>query len=105
MSCVVSILNWSWPWAEQLLQCFFVASKCVWLLHLLAFSFVPPLTILRVEEDRAFDQTYMEDVLLDKQRSRNGPPPSSSQVKLMVTPGFYVQDRLLKCRVLCRYSG
>jgi len=104
MSCIVSTLNWSWPWAEQLLQCFFVASKCIWLLHLLAFSFSPPLTILRIEENRAFDQTYMEDVLLDKQRSQNH-PSSSSQVKLMVMPGFYVQDRLLKCRVLCRYNS
>ncbi|KAL6644566.1 hypothetical protein ACP70R_016174 [Stipagrostis hirtigluma subsp. patula] len=100
MSCIVSTLNWSWPWAEQLLQCFFVASKCIWLLHLLAFSFNPPLTILRVEENRAFDQMYMEDIVLDKQRSQNNP----SQVKIMVTPGFYVQDRVLKCRVLCRYS-
>uniref|UniRef100_A0A0A9F3T9 GIL1/IRKI C-terminal domain-containing protein n=1 Tax=Arundo donax TaxID=35708 RepID=A0A0A9F3T9_ARUDO len=99
MSCIVSTLNWSWPWAEQLLQCFFVASKCIWLLHLLAFSFNPPLTILRVEENRAFDQMYMEDILLDKQR-----PQNPSQVKLMVVPGFYVQDRVLKCRVLCRYS-
>ncbi|TKW11109.1 hypothetical protein SEVIR_6G212100v4 [Setaria viridis] len=101
MSCIVSTLNWSWPWAEQLLQCFFVASKCIWLLHLLAFSFSPPLTILRVEENRAFDQIYMEDVLFDKQRAQHHP---SSQVKLMVMPGFYVQDRVLKCRVLCRYS-
>ncbi|TVU01076.1 hypothetical protein EJB05_53466 [Eragrostis curvula] len=100
MSCIVSTLNWSWPWAEQLLQCFFVASKCIWLLHLLAFSFNPPLTILRVEENRPFDQLYMEDILLDKQRSQSNP----SQVKIMVVPGFYVQDRVLKCRVLSRYS-
>ncbi|GJN15784.1 hypothetical protein PR202_gb02724 [Eleusine coracana subsp. coracana] len=100
MSCIVSTLNWSWPWAEQLLQCFFVASKCIWLLHLLAFSFDPPLTILRVEENRAFDQLYMEDVLLGKQRSQT----NSAQVKIMVVPGFYVQDRVLKCRVLSRYS-
>lgn len=99
MSCIVSMLNWSWPWAEQLLQCFFVASKCIWLLHLLAFSFSPPLVILRVEENRAFDQMYMEDIHLDKQRSQN-----PCQVKIMVTPGFYVQDRVLKCRVLGRYS-
>lgn len=99
MSCIVSTLNWSRPWAEQLLQCFFVAAKCIWLLHLLAFSFDPPLVILRVEDNRAFDQMYMEDIQLDKQRSRN-----PSQVKIMVMPGFYVKDRVLKCRVLCRYS-
>ncbi|KAG8087970.1 hypothetical protein GUJ93_ZPchr0010g8598 [Zizania palustris] len=99
MSCIVAMLNWSWPWAEQLLQCFFVAAKCIWLLHLLAFSFSPPLMVLRVEDNRAFDQMYMEDIHLDKQRSQN-----PCQVKIMVTPGFYVQDRVLKCRVLSRYS-
>ncbi|KAL5222272.1 hypothetical protein ABZP36_026985 [Zizania latifolia] len=88
MSCIVSMLNWSWPWAEQLLPCFFVAAKCIWLLHLLAFSFSPPLMILRVEENRVFDQMYMEDIHLDKQRSQN-----PCQVKIMVTPGF------------CRRSG
>uniref|UniRef100_A0A0D9XF35 GIL1/IRKI C-terminal domain-containing protein n=1 Tax=Leersia perrieri TaxID=77586 RepID=A0A0D9XF35_9ORYZ len=96
MSCIVSTLkNWSRPWPEQLLQCFFVAAKCVWLLHLLAFSFSPALTIMRVEESRAFDQMYMEDIIPDKQQMNN-----PCQVKIMVMPGFYVQDRVLKCRVL-----
>uniref|UniRef100_A0A0E0ETI0 GIL1/IRKI C-terminal domain-containing protein n=1 Tax=Oryza meridionalis TaxID=40149 RepID=A0A0E0ETI0_9ORYZ len=96
MSCIVSTLkNWSRPWPEQLLQCFFVAAKCVWLLHLLAFSFTPALTIMRVEESRMFDQMYMEDILPDKQQLHN-----PCQVKIMVMPGFYVQDRVLKCRVL-----
>ncbi|KAF0928038.1 hypothetical protein E2562_037369 [Oryza meyeriana var. granulata] len=96
MSCIVSTLkNWSRPWPEQLLQCFFVAAKCVWLLHLLAFSFTPALTIMRVEESRVFDQMYMEDILPDKHQLHN-----PCQVKIMVMPGFYVQDRVLKCRVL-----
>ncbi|KAB8111092.1 hypothetical protein EE612_048641 [Oryza sativa] len=96
MSCIVSTLkNWSRPWPEQLLQCFFVAAKCVWLLHLLAFSFTPALTIMRVEESRVFDQMYMEDILPDKQQLHN-----PCQVKIMVMPGFYVQYRVLKCRVL-----
>ncbi|RLM85678.1 IRK-interacting protein [Panicum miliaceum] len=95
MSGVVATLSWSRPWPEQLLQCFFVAAKCVWLLHLLAFSFGPPLTILRIEDGRAFDQMYMEDILQDRQQVQ-----SPCQVKVMVMPGFYVQDRVLKCRVL-----
>lgn len=96
MSCIVSTLkNWSRPWPEQLLQCFFVAAKCVWLLHLLAFSFTPALTIMRVEESRVFDQMYMENILPDKQQLHN-----PCQVKIMVMPGFYVQYRVLKCRVL-----
>jgi hypothetical protein len=96
---VVAALGWSWPWPEQLLQCFFVATKCVWLLHLLAFSFGPPLPILRVEEGRAFDQMYMEDILPDKRQVQD-----SLTVKTMVMPGFYVQDRVLKCRVLTTRS-
>lgn len=99
MSCIVSTLNWSRPWSEQLLQSFFVASKCIWLLHLLAFSFSPPLTILRVDENRSFDPLYMEDILLERQRSQ-----SPARVKIMVMPGFYVEDKVLKCKVLCRYK-
>lgn len=95
MSGVVATMAWSRPWPEQLLQCFFVAAKCVWLLHLLAFSFGPPLTIMRVEDGRAFDQMYMDDILQDRQQVQ-----SPCQVKIMVMPGFYVQDRVLKCRVL-----
>jgi hypothetical protein len=101
MSCIVSTLSWSWPWAEQLLQCFFVAAKCIWLLHLLAFSFSPPLTVLRVEEERAFDPMYMEEIQVERQRP---PQQNQSRVKVMAMPGFYVQDRVLKCRVICRYS-
>ncbi|XP_024018511.1 IRK-interacting protein [Morus notabilis] len=99
MSHIISTLNWTRPWSEQLLQGFFVTAKCIWLLHLLAFSFNPPLGILRVEENRSFDAHYMEDMFMERQRS-NGP----SRVKIMVMPGFYVQDRVLRCKVLCRYN-
>lgn len=97
MSCITTSLNWTRPWPEQLLQAFFVAAKCMWLLHLLAFSFNPPLRVLRVEENRTFDPRYMEDM---SPRSQ-GP----SKVKIMVIPGFYVKDRILKCKVLCRYKS
>ncbi|KAF2317720.1 hypothetical protein GH714_039663 [Hevea brasiliensis] len=100
MGCIITTLNWTRPWPEQLLQAFFVAAKCIWLLHLLAFSFNPPLGILRVEENRSFDPHYMEDMFMDRQRS-HGP----SRVKIMVKPGFYVQDRVLMCKVLCRYKS
>ncbi|XP_073098463.1 IRK-interacting protein isoform X2 [Elaeis guineensis] len=100
MSGVISILNWLRPWPEPLLQSFFVAAKCIWLLHLLAFSFSPPLVILRVEENRSFDPLYMEDILFDRHRAQ-----APAQVKIMVMPGFYVHDRVLRCRVLCRYKS
>lgn len=100
MSCIITTLNWTRPWPEQLLQAFFVAAKCIWLLHLLAFSFNPPLGILRVEDNRSFDAHYMEDMLMDRQKSHG-----SSRVKIMVMPGFYVQDKVLRCKVLCRYKS
>ena len=99
MSLISSTLNWTRPWPEQLLQAFFVAAKCIWLLHLLAFSFNPPLGILRVEENRTFDPHYMEDMFMESPRS-HGP----SRVKIMVMPGFYVQGRVLRCKVICRYK-
>ncbi|XP_038725211.1 IRK-interacting protein-like isoform X2 [Tripterygium wilfordii] len=100
MNLIVTTMNWTRPWPEQLLQAFFVSAKCIWLLHLLAFSFDPPLGILRVEESRSFDPQYMEDMFMDKQRSY-----SPSRIKIMVMPGFYVQDRVLRCKVLCRYKS
>ncbi|CAM8892734.1 unnamed protein product [Rhodiola kirilowii] len=96
MSCIISMLNWSNPWPEQLLQVFFVAAKCIWLLHLLAFSFDPPLTIMRAEENAVFDTRYMEDMGVDRQRSQTDP----SRVKIMVMPGFYINDRVLRCKVI-----
>ncbi|OVA04814.1 hypothetical protein BVC80_8655g13 [Macleaya cordata] len=100
MSCIISTLNWIRPWPEQLLQSFFVAAKCIWLLHLLAFSFNPPISILRVEENRIFDSHYMEDISMERQKSQ-----SPIRVKIMVMPGFYVQDKILKSKVLCRYEN
>ncbi|XP_027929746.1 IRK-interacting protein-like isoform X1 [Vigna unguiculata] len=100
MSCIITTLNWTRPWPEQLLQAFFVAAKCIWLLHLLAFSFNPSLGILRVEENRSFDPHFMEDLVADRQRSQG-----SNRVKIMVVPGFYVQDRILRCRVICRHKS
>ncbi|XP_076894347.1 IRK-interacting protein-like [Bidens hawaiensis] len=99
MSGIITSLNWTRVWPEQLLQAFFVAAKCIWLLHLLAFSFSPALGILRVEESRSFDGVFMEDVFADRQRVQN-----PAWVKVMVMPGFYVQDRVLRCKVLCRYK-
>ncbi|MFS7916059.1 putative rasGAP protein [Helianthus anomalus] len=95
MSIIVTSLNWTRPWPEPLLQTFFVAAKCIWLLHLLAFSFSPALGILRVEDNRSFDGAFMEDVFVDRQRAQN-----PTRVKVMVMPGFYMQDRVLRCKVL-----
>ncbi|CAA7039872.1 unnamed protein product [Microthlaspi erraticum] len=105
MSLIITTLSWTRPWSEQMLQAFFVAAKCVWLLHLLAFSFNPALGILRVEENRVFESSYMEDMGGDRDRQRSSSTRGPARVKVMVMPGFYVQDRVLRCKVLCRYKS
>ncbi|KAF8115971.1 hypothetical protein N665_0025s0405 [Sinapis alba] len=107
MSLIITTLKWTRPWSEQMLQAFFVAAKCVWLLHLLAFSFNPALRILRVEENRAFESSYMEDMGGgDRDRmQRSSTSRGQGRVKVMVMPGFYIQDRVLRCKVLCRYKS
>ncbi|XP_064939418.1 IRK-interacting protein-like [Musa acuminata AAA Group] len=99
-SSVAAVLNWSTPWPEHLLRCFLIGAKCIWLLHLLAFSFEPSLMILRVEGNRDFDPIHMEEIPLDGHRAQ-----APARVRTMVMPGFFVRDRVLRCRVLCRYGS
>lgn len=100
MSLIVSMLNWTRPWPEPLLQSFFIAAKCIWLVHLLAFSFNPPLAIFRVNRASNFDPVYMEDILTDRHKRQ-----LPSKVRIMVMPGFYVHDDILRCKVLCWYKS
>ncbi|KAH9289523.1 hypothetical protein KI387_033640, partial [Taxus chinensis] len=97
MSLIVSMLNWTKAWPEPLLQAFFIAAKCIWLVHLLAFSFNPPLNIFRVDKGVNFDPVFMEDMLTERNK-RQVP----SKVRIMVIPGFYVHDDIVRCKVLCR---
>ncbi|KAL2489971.1 hypothetical protein Fot_43263 [Forsythia ovata] len=98
MSEIVAMLGWNRAWSEPLLQAFFVASKSVWLVHLLANSVHPNLPIFRVDKGVSFDSVYMEDMGGDKAK-RLVP----TMVRIMVTPGFYVYNNVVKCKVLCRY--
>lgn len=77
-------------------QAFFVASKSVWLVHLLANSVNPGLQIFRVEKDDRFDPIYMEET---------GGERFKSQVRAMVQPGFYVYGSVVKCKVVCKNCG
>ncbi|CAN0841867.1 IRK-interacting protein [Linum grandiflorum] len=98
MNDVVSMLGWNRAWPEPLLQAFFLASKAVWLVHLLANSVHPGLPVFRVERGMGFESVYMEDMGGD--RARKLVPGS---VRIMVAPGFYVYGNVVKCKVLCRY--
>lgn len=98
MSEIVSMLGWNRAWPEPLLQAFFGASKSVWLVHLLANSVHPTLTIFRVDKEARFDPVYMEDMGGDKAKKL-----IPTVVRIMVAPGFYVYDNVVKCKVISRY--
>ena len=97
MSEIVAMLGWNRAWPEPILQAFFVASKSVWLVHLLANSVHPSLPIFRVDMGVGFDGVYMEDMGGDKLK-RLVP----SVVRIMVAPGFYVYGSVVRCKVICR---
>ncbi|KAG9445404.1 hypothetical protein H6P81_016744 [Aristolochia fimbriata] len=99
MSEIVGMLGWSRAWPEALLQAFFVAAKSVWLVHLLASAVHPTLPIFRVEKGAEFDVAYMEDMVGDKVKKL-----MPSTVRVMVAPGFFVFNTVVKCKVLCRYD-
>ncbi|XP_057520066.1 IRK-interacting protein [Amaranthus tricolor] len=98
MSEIVGMLGWNRAWPEQLLQAFFGASKGVWLVHLLSNSVHPRLTIYRVEKGAQFDPVYMEDMGGDKAKKL-----IPTMVKIMVAPGFFVYDNVVKSKVISRY--
>lgn len=98
MSEIVAMLGWNRAWPEPLLQAFFGASKSVWLVHLLAFSVHPGLQIFRVDKGGKLDHVYMED--LGGESAKNLAPV---MVRIMVAPGFYVYNKVVKCKVICRY--
>ncbi|KAL1365912.1 hypothetical protein AAHE18_03G323400 [Arachis hypogaea] len=98
MSEIVGMLGWNRAWPEGLLQAFFGASKSVWMVHLLANSVHPSLSILRVDRAARFESLYMEDMAADKSHSL-----VPTLVRIMVAPGFYVYGSAVKCKVLCRY--
>ncbi|KAM4094357.1 hypothetical protein ACB094_06G189800 [Castanea mollissima] len=99
MSEIVAMLGWNRAWPEPILQAFFVASKSVWLVHLLANSVHPSLPIFRVDLGVGFDGVYMEDMGGDKVKQL----VPSAEVRIMVAPGFYVYGSAVKCKVLCKY--
>ncbi|XP_057524800.1 IRK-interacting protein-like [Amaranthus tricolor] len=98
MSEIVGILGWNRAWPEQLLQAFFGASKSIWLVHLLSNSVHPKMTIFRVEKGARFDPVYMDDMGGDKAKKL-----IPTMVRIMVAPGFYVNDSVVKCKVISRY--
>ncbi|MCO5590925.1 hypothetical protein L7F22_044901 [Adiantum nelumboides] len=107
MNKVEQVLNWEGRWPDDLAQSFFVASKWVWLLHLLAFSFHHPALIFRIGCEAQFDSQFMEELPIDQQSSKipklfsSLEATASLHIKAMVMPGFFFNNyEVIKCKVL-----
>lgn len=103
MGEIVGLFTWTQAWLEPMLCAFFGAAKWVWLVHLLTRSVHPALPLFRVGKDDQFDSRYMEDVAVEK--VQQGEARSvTSRIQMMVAPGFYVYDSVIKCKVICIYN-
>ncbi|GMQ05100.1 hypothetical protein CsSME_00050257 [Camellia sinensis var. sinensis] len=105
MSEIVAMLGWDHVWPEQLLRDFFGAAKGVWLVHHLANSVHPSLTIFRVDKGVIFDEVYMEDMNGSGGGNDKAPKLVPIMVQIMVTPGFYLYGNVLKSKMLCKYNN
>ncbi|MCO5606089.1 hypothetical protein L7F22_060276 [Adiantum nelumboides] len=84
-------------WPDELACTFLTAARAIWLLHQLAFAypaFAP--AIFRVAAESPFDPRFME--LLPTQQRPPAFPPRHRLVSLMVMPGFFLSDDVIKCK-------
>ncbi|XP_057766411.1 protein GRAVITROPIC IN THE LIGHT 1-like isoform X2 [Salvia miltiorrhiza] len=71
-------------------------AKRVWLLHCLALSFEPEISVFQVKKGSRFSEVYMESL------SEDGLLLSEPQVALSVVPGFVIGKTVVQCQVyLC----
>ncbi|KAJ7560487.1 hypothetical protein O6H91_04G132000 [Diphasiastrum complanatum] len=91
------ILNGVHP-RSRFYQSFLKFAKAVWLVHKLAFSFSPTVKIFQVRKDCEFHPLYMESVVDNEDLEYNDPSVRPT-VALTVTPGFRIEEEVLKCRV------
>lgn len=85
-------------WPDELARSFVSAAQAVWLLHLLAFAYhghAPG--IFRVAAQSSLDPRFMEVLPSD---SHHVAPSSHLCVSLLVMPGFFLPDDIIKCKVL-----
>ncbi|BBM99639.1 hypothetical protein MPTK1_1g22650 [Marchantia polymorpha subsp. ruderalis] len=75
---------------------FLDAAKCVWLLHRLAFSVHPQVTILRVGKGMDANSQYVEQVTAIDEGCRRCQGP---KVEFMSMPGFQIHKKIIKCQV------
>ncbi|KAG6534283.1 protein GRAVITROPIC IN THE LIGHT 1-like [Zingiber officinale] len=68
-------------------QAFLKLAKAIWLLHRLAYSYVPKVEVFRANKGAEFSEVYMESVVKNIVVSEGEPRP---QVGLMIMPGFMI---------------
>lgn len=85
-------------WPDELARTFLSAARAVWLLHHLAFAYpaCPP-GIFRVAARSPFDARFMELLPADRGHAF---PSTHLVVSLLVIPGFFLSDDVIKCKVL-----
>ncbi|XP_058084637.1 protein GRAVITROPIC IN THE LIGHT 1 [Magnolia sinica] len=77
-------------------QAFLKLAKSVWLLHRLAFSFDPTVTVFQVRKGTEFSEIYMESVVKNMIIGEGDQRP---KVAFMVMPGFRIGGSVIQCQV------
>jgi len=92
-------LQWWDTWPEPLVEEFLEAMKHVWRAHKLSLTFTPPASIFCVKSSTLFDAKFMDplDALTVTQCEEFS--QSTSKVGFMVTPGYVVQNSIIKSQV------
>ncbi|XP_021287824.1 IRK-interacting protein-like isoform X1 [Herrania umbratica] len=74
-------------------------AKRVWLLHCLAFAFVPAASIFQISKGCRFSEVYMESVAEEAFFSSEITPQSEPRVAFTVVPGFRIGKTIIQCQV------
>ncbi|XP_077235478.1 protein GRAVITROPIC IN THE LIGHT 1-like [Tasmannia lanceolata] len=77
-------------------QAFLKLAKSIWLLHRLAFSFEPKVTVFQVRNGSEFSEVFMESVV---KNVIVGDGDDKPKVGFMVMPGFRIGGSVLQCLV------
>ncbi|KAI3466036.1 hypothetical protein Pfo_022699 [Paulownia fortunei] len=77
-------------------------AKRIWLLHCLALSFDPEVSIFQVSKGSRFSEVYMESLSDEAFISSDATPETDPRVAFMVVPGFRIGKTVIQCQVyLC----
>ncbi|MQM14953.1 hypothetical protein Taro_047888, partial [Colocasia esculenta] len=76
-------------------QAFLKLAKSIWLLHRLAYSFDPKVSIFQVREGSEFSEVYMESVIKNVLLGEGDRRP---KVGLMIMPGFLIGGSVIQAQ-------